>query len=168
MSEVPDDVQVKLNRIPLMHVNAGPRDKTNWPNRLKEEYTSLIQFIQSNQESGDDWFTIESNDLGTKWNGTCSYVHEHLTYEFKFQFEIPVSYPVTPFDIEIPELEGKTVKMYHGGKICLTDHFKPVWAKNQPRYGIGHALALGLSPWLATEIPFLIEHKVITHSSLKR
>lgn len=46
------------------------------------------------------------------------------------QFEIPATYPATAPEIEIPELDGKTAKMYRGGKICLTIHFKPLWAKN--------------------------------------
>lgn len=93
--------------------------------------------------------------------------------------------------------------MYRGGKICLTDHFKPLWARNVPKFGIAHAMALGvrtffdellmlvvrliigyafllilkhlslfclhfifhfqLSPWLAVEIPDLIEKGVITY-----
>ena len=35
-----------------------------------------------------------------------------------------------------------------GGKICLTEHFKPLWARNVPKFGIGHAMALGVSGWL--------------------
>ena len=35
--------------------------------------------------------------------------------------------------------------MYRGGKICLTDHFKPLWARNVPKFGIAHAMALGVS-----------------------
>ena len=27
----------------------------------------------------------------------------------------------------LTELDGKTAKMYRGGKICMTDHFKPLW-----------------------------------------
>lgn len=34
--------------------------------------------------------------------------------------------------------------MYRGGKICLTDHFKPLWARNVPKFGIAHAMALGV------------------------
>lgn len=34
---------------------------------------------------------------------------------------------------------------YRGGKICLTDHFKPLWARNVPKFGIAHAMALGVS-----------------------
>ena len=34
---------------------------------------------------------------------------------------------------------------YSGGKICMTDHFQPLWARNVPRFGIAHALALGVS-----------------------
>ncbi|CAK9149687.1 unnamed protein product [Ilex paraguariensis] len=36
------------------------------------------------------------------------------------------------------------LQMYRGGKICLTVHFKPLWVKNCPRFGIEHALCLGL------------------------
>ena len=35
--------------------------------------------------------------------------------------------------------------MYRGGKICLTEHFKPLWARNVPKFGIAHAMALGVS-----------------------
>ena len=34
---------------------------------------------------------------------------------------------------------------HRGGKICLTDHFKPLWARNAPKFGIAHAIALGVS-----------------------
>lgn len=68
-----------------------------------------------------------------------------IKYEFDLEFELPVSYPVTPFEIVLPELDGKTSKMYRGGKICLSSHFKPLWAKNVPQFGIAHALAMGVS-----------------------
>ena len=82
---------------------------------------------------------------------------------FYLQFEIPVTYPATAPELELPELDGKTAKMYRGGKICLTIHFKPLWAKNCPRFGIAHALCLGLGPWLAAEIPHLVDTGVIQH-----
>lgn len=59
--------------------------------------------------------------------------------------QIPVTYPTTAPEIALPELDGKTAKMYRGGKICLTDHFKPLWARNVPKFGIAHAMALGVS-----------------------
>lgn len=62
--------------------------------------------------------------------GSCRYVHNLVKYEFDFQFDIPATYPAVAPEIELPELEGKTAKMYRGGKICLTIHFKPLWAKN--------------------------------------
>lgn len=68
-----------------------------------------------------------------------------IKYEFDLEFELPVSYPVTPFEIVLPELDGKTSKMYRGGKICLSSHFKPLWAKNVPHFGIAQALAMGVS-----------------------
>lgn len=61
-----------------------------------------------------------------------------------FLFQIPIAYPVTAPEIALPELDGKTAKMFRGGKICLTDHFKPLWARNVPRFGIAHAMALGV------------------------
>ena len=59
--------------------------------------------------------------------------------------QIPVTYPATSPEIALPELDGKTAKMYRGGKICLSDHFKPLWGRNVPKFGIAHAMALGVS-----------------------
>jgi hypothetical protein len=39
----------------------------------------------------------------------------------------------------------------------LSAHFKPLWAKNVPHFGIAHALAMGLGPWLAAEVPHLLD-----------
>uniref|UniRef100_A0A061S488 Ubiquitin-fold modifier-conjugating enzyme 1 n=1 Tax=Tetraselmis sp. GSL018 TaxID=582737 RepID=A0A061S488_9CHLO len=89
------------------------------------------------------------------------YIHNLLKYEFDFEFETPVTYPVTAPEIAIPSLDGKTAKMYRGGKICLTVHFKPLWAKNVPRFGIAHAMCLGLAPWLAAEVPHLVEAGIV-------
>ena len=150
------ETRATLQRIPLLKVRAGPRDGDAWMARLKEEYASLIAFMTNNKETDNDWFTLEGNTNGTTWTGKCWCVHEHVKYEFALRFDIPVTYPETAPDIEIPELDGLTAKMYHGGKICLTDHFKPLWARNVPKFGIAHALALGLGPWLATEVPVLV------------
>lgn len=60
-------------------------------------------------------------------------------------FQIPVTYPATAPEIALPDLDGKTAKMFRGGKICLTDHFKPLWSRNVPKFGIAHAMALGVS-----------------------
>lgn len=69
----------------------------------------------------------------------CRYVHNFIKYEFDFRFDVPATYPAVAPEIELPELEGKTAKMYRGGKICLTIHFKPLWAKN--RYVAGSSCA---------------------------
>lgn len=145
-----------LSRIPLLRTRAGPRDGDQWHTRLREEYTALIQYITNNKKADNDWFTISSDISGVKWSGTCWYYHESLRYEFDLEFEIPVAYPATSPEICLPQLDGKTAKMYRGGKICLTEHFMPLWNRNVPRFGIGHALALGLGPWLAAEIPDLV------------
>lgn len=38
-----DSSKKTLSSIPLLKTKAGPRDKDLWPQRLKEEYQSLIQ-----------------------------------------------------------------------------------------------------------------------------
>jgi len=99
--------------------------------RALQELTALIKYIQLNKASDSDWFTITSNKEGTHWSGKCWYVHNLLRHEFAFEFDIPATYPATAPEIRIPELDGKTAKMYRGGAICLTVHFKPLWAKNR-------------------------------------
>ena len=108
-------------------------------------------------------YRLESNKEGTRWFGKCWHIHDLKKYEFDVEFDVPVTYPMTAPEIALPELDGKTAKMYRGGKICMTDHFKPLWSKNAPRFGIAHAMALGLGPWLAVEIPEMIEKGVVTY-----
>ena len=60
--------------------------------------------------------------------------------------QIPATYPAAAPDIMLPELDGKTVKMFHGGKICTSIHFNPLWARNTPHLGIAHALIFGVCP----------------------
>ncbi|PIK47279.1 putative ubiquitin-fold modifier-conjugating enzyme 1-like [Apostichopus japonicus] len=156
-----------LSGIPLLKTKAGPRDKDLWPTRLKEEYLSLIKYVENNKAADNDWFRLESSKDGTRWFGKCWHIQDLLKYEFEIEFDIPVTYPATSPEIALPELDGKTAKMYRGGKICLTDHFKPLWAKNVPKFGIGHAMALGLGPWLAVEIPDLISKGLVRHKDEK-
>lgn len=152
-----------VSQIPLLKTNAGPRDRPLWPQRLKEEYQALIRFVEQNKAADNDWFRLESNPDGTRWSGTCWYIHELLRYEFRIEFDIPVTYPDTAPEVAVPELDGKTAKMYRGGKICLTEHFAPLWARNVPRFGLAHLMALGLGPWLAVEIPDLISKGIVVH-----
>eukprot|EP00094_Tigriopus_californicus_P006732 TCALIF_06483-PA protein Name:"Similar to AAEL005968 Ubiquitin-fold modifier-conjugating enzyme 1 (Aedes aegypti)" AED:0.06 eAED:0.06 QI:0/0/0/0.5/1/1/2/0/190 len=156
-----------LSSIPLMKTKAGPRDRDQWVERLKEEYRALIAYVENNKQSDSDWFRLESNKEGTRWFGKCWYIHELLKYEFDVEFDIPVTYPMTAPEISLPELDGKTAKMYRGGKICMTDHFKPLWSRNAPKFGIAQAMALGLGPWLAVEIPDLIQKGVVKYQEKK-
>ncbi len=57
---------------------------------------------------------------GTSWSGKVWYVYEMKKYEFDLKFDIPVGYPASSPELALPELDGKTAKMYRGGKICLT------------------------------------------------
>ncbi|OQR99148.1 Ufm1-conjugating enzyme 1 [Achlya hypogyna] len=173
---IDDGTKRTVQQLPLLATRAGPRDGAAWIDRLKEEYTALIQYVQMNKDADNDWFTISSNPNGTRWTGTCwayqnglryvsvieGFAFSFASYEFDLEFEIPATYPVTNPEICLPELDGKTAKMYRGGKICLTIHFQPLWQRNVPRFGIAHALALGLAPWLAAEVPDLIERGMIS------
>ena len=149
-----------VDRIPLMTVNAGPKDP-NWLDRVKEEYIALMEYIKMNKKEETDWFKISSDKEGKKWKGTCWLVYEMVKYEFDLEFEIPATYPLAPIQMCLPELDGKTEKMYHGGKICLDIHFAPLWAKNVPKFGIAHSLAAALGPWLAVEIPDMIRQGTV-------
>jgi ufm1-conjugating enzyme 1 len=71
-----------IDRLPLLKTVAGPLDGNQWIERLKEEYMVLIEYIKMNKEADSDWFTIESNADGTKWNGKCWLMHNLVRYEF--------------------------------------------------------------------------------------
>jgi ufm1-conjugating enzyme 1 len=151
-----------LGRLPVLTVRAGPLDP-EWEKRLEEELVSLVTLVELNADTGNEWFSIEPTDeRGIDWTGTCWTVYEHKRYEFKVHFEIPATYPSAPIEIELPELDGKSAKMYRGGKICLDLHFAPLWRTNTPNYGIVHAMCLALGPWLSAEIPYLVESGVIS------
>ena len=99
---------------------------------------------------------------GTRWFGKCWHFQDLKKYEFDFEFDIPETYPMTAPEIALPELDGKTDKIHRGGKIYMTEHFQTLWRRNAPRFGIAHAMALGLGPWL--EIPEMIEKGVVTYT----
>ncbi len=40
-------------------------------------------------------------------------------------------------------------------------HFNPLWQRNVPKFGIAHAMALGMGPWLAAEVPDLVAKGLI-------
>ncbi len=145
-----------MRGLPLLTQRAGPRD-AEWSARLKEEYRALIALVKQNKEGGTEWFRLEAKDAaGTRWQGSCWFVHEFERYEFVLSFELAATYPLAPPPLALPELDGKTEKMYRGGAICLDAHFQPQWTRNFPHWGIAHALALGLAPWLAAEVPALV------------
>ncbi|KAK6053378.1 Ubiquitin-fold modifier-conjugating enzyme 1 [Cooperia oncophora] len=129
-----DSTKSRLKAIPLCKTKAGPRDGDLWIERLKEEYQSIIKFVQNNKETDSDWFRLESNADGTKWFGKCWHYHN-------------------------------MIKCIEEERFALSDHFKPLWARNVPKFGIAHAFSLGLGPWLAVEIPDLVEKGAITADS---
>lgn len=133
-----------VSNIPLLTVRASPRDKEAWTARLKEELTALIAYVKMNKAHDTDWFHIECNSLGTRWTGKCWCFNAGIRYEFDLEFELPITYPAAAPELKLPQLDGLTSKMYRGGKICQTVHFQPLWARNVPRFGIAHSLALSV------------------------
>jgi ufm1-conjugating enzyme 1 len=49
---------------------------------------AVVQYIQMNKDQDNDWFKIESNKLGTRWNGKCWTFYNGLKYEFDLEFEV--------------------------------------------------------------------------------
>lgn len=161
-SSVVPDPHISADVLPQCATNAGPFDNSEeWMSRINEEFAALIHYVDENKANDTEWFTIDCNDEGTKWFGECWHVHNMNTYRFKLEINIPAAYPNAPVDIVLPDLDGKTPKMYRGGSICLDAHFAPLWQRNAPKYGIAHALALGLAPWLASEVPQLVARGVL-------
>ncbi|KVI06816.1 Ubiquitin-conjugating enzyme/RWD-like protein [Cynara cardunculus var. scolymus] len=153
-----------LTQIPLLTVKAGPRDGAAWTQRLKEEYKALIAYTSMNKSRDNDWFRISAaNPEGTRWTGKCWYVHNLLKYEFDLQFDIPVTYPATAPELELPQLDGKTHKVRQVAKKSSLVPCDAVSETKKPRFGIAHALCLGLAPWLAAEIPILVDSGMIKH-----
>lgn len=56
-------------------------------------HARALQYQKVNKEAGNEWFTIESNKMGTRWTGKVWYMHEMRKYEFDLEFELPVAYP---------------------------------------------------------------------------
>uniref|UniRef100_A0A8D2AP22 Ubiquitin-fold modifier-conjugating enzyme 1 n=1 Tax=Sciurus vulgaris TaxID=55149 RepID=A0A8D2AP22_SCIVU len=75
-----------VSEIPVLKTNAGPRDRELWVQRLKEEYQSLIRYVENNKNADNDWFRLESNKEGTRWFGKCWYIHDLLKYEFDIEY----------------------------------------------------------------------------------
>ena len=92
-------------------------------------------------------------------------MHNLHKYEFPFEFDVPATYPTVSPELKIPELENKTAKMYRGGAICLTVHFKPLWAKNR-RAGFIVALAAGLPLPMSLESSHLVAQQLLSVCSL--
>ena len=117
MAGIDDATKATMQKLPLCTIKAGPRDGEDWIKRVKEEYKALIQYQQVNKEAGNEWFTIEAaNKTGTRWQGKVWTFHDSIKYEFDLEFDIPVSYPSVAPELALPELDGKTEKMYRGGK----------------------------------------------------
>lgn len=99
---------------------------------------------------------MEFNKEGIWWFGKCWYIYDFLKYEFDIEFDIFIIYFIIVLEIVVFELDGKIVKMYRGGKICLMDYFKFLWVRNVFKFGLVYFMVLGLGLWLVVEIFDLI------------
>jgi ufm1-conjugating enzyme 1 len=144
------------SRIPLLSVKAGPNDE-GWTLRVKEELRSLIACIAANKAEDAHWFLLQPSPDGKQWTGSCWHYYKNVKYDFAVEFAIPSAYPQCPPEIIIKRTIGLTSKQYTNGAICFDSHLAPLWHRNVPTYGIAHAMQLGLSTWLAVEVPELVE-----------
>ena len=87
-SMVDDATRKSLSGIPLLKTKAGPREKEQWVQRLKEEFQALIKYVETNKQQDNDWFRLESNKEGTRWFGKCWYIQDLLKYEFDVEFDV--------------------------------------------------------------------------------
>ena len=72
-------IEEAASKIPLLSIHAGPRD-SQWKERLREELKAIIGYVKSNKEQDNDWFKVQPNKEGTKWEGVCSYAHNLVRY----------------------------------------------------------------------------------------
>ena len=73
-----------------------------------------------NKSKDNDWFSLSpANPECTKWKGKCWYVHNLLKYEFDLQFDVPITYPATAPELELPALDGKTAKVCDSMSLML-------------------------------------------------
>eukprot|EP01111_Echinosteliopsis_oligospora_P013658 TRINITY_DN4950_c0_g1_i4.p1 TRINITY_DN4950_c0_g1~~TRINITY_DN4950_c0_g1_i4.p1 ORF type:complete len:109 (-),score=22.30 TRINITY_DN4950_c0_g1_i4:28-321(-) len=83
-----ENTKKTVAQIPLLRTKAGPRDGAIWVNRLKEEYSSLIKYMEINKNADNDWFRLTANELGTRWSGKCWFIYNYLKYEFDLEFDV--------------------------------------------------------------------------------
>lgn len=127
----------------------------SWEARLKEEYRALIVYIKRCAAADAAWVKVAATGKdGVNWVGTCWWYHNNLRYEFVLQLEvrwtwhdvlrchvrsahtphlrtalqIPVGYPAVPPVIILPELLGKTPKMYTYVLSCRRSWYRPCTA----------------------------------------
>ena len=99
--------------------------------------------------------------IGSNWNltrkGLSSLENDGISMTYLLNYESWTS-SVT-FLSHIPLLLQKLQPLnlmegVQGGKICLTNHFQPLWARNV--FALHHLMTLGL----AVEIPNMVQKKV--------
>ncbi|KAB2634359.1 ubiquitin-fold modifier-conjugating enzyme 1-like [Pyrus ussuriensis x Pyrus communis] len=96
---------------------------------------SRFEYTQMNKSSDNE---------GTQWTGKCWYVYNLLKYEQKIRMH----------GLTYSNLFGKSLMQTNNVLICLIKH---VWSY-RPRFGMAHALCLGLAPWLAAFMLIRIAH----------
>ena len=142
--------------------HATPLDGERWKTRLRQELAALIKLIKQDKGKGQGWFTLRpENEQGIEWKGTCMTWHKDVKHEFELVVVLPATYPASPPEISLPQLKEKSEKLYRGGHICLDIHFTPAWHQRKGAGGIAFALVQGLAPWLASEVPLMVERGLL-------
>merc|ERR1711924_558695 len=85
---------------------------------------AMIKYVEINKANDNDWFKLDSNDDGTKWEGSCWYVYNLIKYEFKLEFEIPAGYPTVPIEYNCQSSMGRHRRCTAGERFVSTSTFR--------------------------------------------
>ena len=124
---------------------------------MKQEYRALIAYQQADVQGRGMTGSASSRTRAVRCGRARSGAYTSCCgTRSTSNSTYPSPIRTSPPELALPELDGKTKKVYRGGKICLDVHFWPLWAGHAPHFGIVHAIALGLGPWLTAEILALV------------
>ncbi|RXH71524.1 hypothetical protein DVH24_018879 [Malus domestica] len=126
---------------------------------------SRFEYTQMNKSNDNDWFRISAaNPKGTRWTGKCWYVYTSSSTS-------SISSSISPSPTPPPHLNSSSLTRRQDPKgrpyfdftifplppFLFSDcNLSPLISG--PRFGMAHALCLGLAPWLAAFMLIRIAH----------
>ncbi|KAK1858862.1 hypothetical protein I4F81_001462 [Pyropia yezoensis] len=167
-------------QLPPLTVKAGPLAE-GWPARHQEELATFAAAVEVNRQSQREWFSITPNDTGTRWTGTCWAYFLNRRFQLDVVLTLPPAFPLEPPAVALPALAAATAAAAAtattatttaatsagadaDGRVLPSAQFADAWARRAPAWGVVHALAAGLGPWLAVHVPDLVAQGVVVEA----